>query len=69
LNLAARALIDDADRMQCLKCDLPNLLEASRPPDPELVDLIEQAFLDRVISGETQELAYLWLEVNHPWVQ
>jgi len=54
--------------MQCLHCDLPDLLEASRPPDPELVDLIEQAFIqgqiDRqnagagllVAVGETQQL-------------
>ena len=69
MDLAARAWTDDADRMQCLKCDLPKLLEASIPPDPELVDLIEQAFLDGFIDGETQTLAYQWLQVNHPWVQ
>jgi hypothetical protein len=31
--------------MSCLQCDLPELLERSCPPDPDLVDLIEQAFL------------------------
>ncbi len=52
--------------MPCLQCDLSDLLEASRPPDAELVDLIEQAFLASLIDSETLELAYLWLEVNHP---
>ncbi len=47
--------------MSCLQCDLPDLLEASRPPDPELVDLIEQAFLEGRIDSERVELAYLWL--------
>ncbi len=45
------------------------MLDETRPPDPELVDLTEQAFLARLIDGETQELAYLWLEVNHPCEQ
>ena len=34
----------------------------SRPPDPGLVDLIEQAFLEGQIDGETLVLACLWLE-------
>jgi len=34
--------------------------------DEELADVIEAAFLKRLIDGETQELAYTWLEVNHP---
>ncbi len=55
--------------MSCLQCDLPELLELTRPRDPELVDLIEKAFLEGVIDGETQELAYLWLGVNHPCEQ
>jgi len=29
--------------MPCIHCDLPELLELVRPPDPDLVDLIEQA--------------------------
>jgi len=37
--------------MFCIHCELPNLLQASRPPDPELVDLIEQAFLEGQIDG------------------
>ncbi len=34
--------------------------------DEELADLLEAAFLKDLIDGETQELAYTWLEVNHP---
>ena len=37
--------------------------------DEELLDLIEAAFLKGLIDGETQELAYTWLEVNHPCEQ
>ncbi len=44
--------------MYCVQCDLPDLLEVSRPPDPEFVDLIEQAFLDGQIDSERAELAY-----------
>ena len=35
------------------------------PPDEELADLIEWAFLDGQIDGETQALAFAWLEGNH----
>ncbi len=55
--------------MPCLQCDLSEILEQTRPPDPELVDLIEQAYLEGDIDGKTQELAYLWLEGNHPCEQ
>ena len=61
MNLAVWAWTDHAHRMPCLKCDLPDLLEASRPPDPELVDLIEQAFLEVQINSHLADLAYLWL--------
>ena len=37
--------------------------------DEELADLIEAAFLEGFIDGETQELAYTWLEANHPCEQ
>ena len=47
--------------MPCLHCELPNLLEATRPPDPELVDLIEQAFLESQIDSQKTDLAYMWL--------
>jgi len=36
-------------------------LEFSRPPDPELVDLIEQAFIEGQIDSQKAELAYLCL--------
>ena len=48
--------------MSCLHCELPKLLEASRPPDHELLDLIEQAFLVGQIDGVKADLAYLWLQ-------
>ncbi len=47
--------------MSCLRCDLSELLEQTRPPDPELVDLIEQAFLEGQIDGQKADLSYLWL--------
>ncbi len=47
--------------MPCLKCELPYLLEVSRPPDPELVDLIEQAFIEGQIDSQKAEQAYLSL--------
>ena len=47
--------------MSCLHCDLPSLLQASCPPDPELVDLIARAFIDGQVDGQKADLAYLWL--------
>jgi hypothetical protein len=47
--------------MSCLHCELPSLLEASIPPDEELVDLIEWAFLEGQIDGVKADLAYAWL--------
>ncbi len=32
------------------------------PPDPELVDLIEQAFLEGQINSQRADLTYLWLQ-------
>lgn len=52
--------------MSCLYRNLPNLLEASMPPDPELVDLIKWAFLDDQIDGQSSDLAYTWLMANRP---
>lgn len=46
----------------------PNTLEAM-PVDEDFADLIESAYLQGLINGEMQELAYLWLEVNHPCEQ
>ena len=50
-----------ARRMSCLHCDLSAILEQIRPPDPDLVDLIEQAFLEGLIDSKRAELAYLYL--------
>ena len=46
---------------EILGLPLPNLLLDSMPPDPELVDLIEQAFIDGLIDSEQAELMYLGL--------
>ncbi len=64
MKLAARVWTDHAYRMPCLKCDLPYLLEASRPPDPELVDLIEQAFLEGQINSQKAGIAYAYLQLE-----
>ena len=34
------------------------------PPDPDLVALIEQAFLEGQIDGQEADQAYLWIQVN-----
>ena len=47
--------------MPCFQCELPEILEATRPPDPELVGLIEQAFLEGQIDSQKADLAYLSL--------
>ncbi len=47
--------------MSCIHCDLSEILEQTRPPDPELVDLIEQAFLEGQIDSKMARLTYLWL--------
>jgi hypothetical protein len=44
--------------MSRFHCDLSEILEQTRPPDPELVDLIEQAFLEGQIDGLSVDLAY-----------
>ena len=48
--------------MSCLHCDLSELLEQTRLPDLQLVDLIEQAFLEVQIDGLRTDLAYLWVQ-------
>ena len=45
-----------------MSCDLSEILERTRPPDPELVDLIEQAFPEGRLDGHRADLAYLLLE-------
>jgi len=64
MKLAARVWTDHAHGMSCLKCELPDLLEASRPPDPELVDLIERAFIEGQIDSEKADLAYTFLRLE-----
>ncbi len=71
MKLAGKVWTDHAHRMSCLKCDLPYLLEVSRPPDSELVDLIEQAFIEgQIDSQEGQidsqkaDLAYAYIRLG-----
>lgn len=45
--------------MSCLQCELPEILEATRPPDPEVAGLIEQASIEGQIDSEKAELAYI----------
>ncbi len=50
--------------MSCIHCDLSEILEQTMPPDPELVDLIEQPFLEGQIDSQKVELAYLWIRAK-----
>jgi len=50
-NMVSNPQSGHARRMSCLHCDLSEILEQSRPPDPELVDLIEQAFREGQIDS------------------
>ena len=45
---------------------LANLYAATVMIDEDFADLLEDAFLDGIIDGATEDLAYLWLKVNHP---
>ena len=54
---ASNQWLDHAARMSC---DLSELLEQTRPPDSELVDLIEKAYLEGQIDGKKADLGYLW---------
>ncbi len=42
-----------------MSCDLSELLEHTWPPDPDLADLIEQAFLEGQIDGQKADLTYI----------
>jgi len=42
------------------------LYAATVMTDEDFADLLEDAFLDGIIDGATEDLAYLWLKVNHP---
>jgi hypothetical protein len=62
MNGCFRGAIDQlACHLQRMSCGLSELPEKSRPPDSELADLIEQAFLDELIDGQKANLVYLWL--------
>ena len=56
--------VDQARKTSCLHSDLSKILELARPPDPDLVDLIEQALLLGQIDGQRADFAYLWLGLN-----
>ena len=56
--------VDQARKTSCLHSDLSKILELARPPDPDLVDLIEQAFLLGQIDDRRADLAYLWPSAN-----
>ncbi len=43
---------------------MPRILEESMPPDAELVDLTDQAFLEGQIDGLSSDLAYFWLQAK-----
>ena len=65
-RLGSDPSFDHAQMMSCLHCDLSKILEQARPPDPELVDLIEHAFIEGQIDGLGADLAYtyLWLDTG-----
>jgi hypothetical protein len=48
-------------RLASMRFDIESLLLDTVPPDEELVDLIEWAFLEGQIDGSRADLAYLWL--------
>ena len=43
---------------------LPDLLQDGLSPDQDLLDLIEQSYLEGQIDGETLTLAFAWLAQN-----
>ena len=45
--------------MTCFQCDLAEILEATRPPDSDMLELIEWAFLEGQIDSLKAELAYV----------
>ncbi len=60
-SVSGQASKPQSDHAQRMSFDLSDLLERTRPPDAELVDLIEQAYLEGQIDGQKADLAYLWL--------
>ena len=49
-----------------IKLDIESLLLDSVPPDDDFLDLIDQAFLEGQIDGETMEWTYQWLAIHLP---
>ena len=47
--------------MSCLDCNLAEVLEQTRPLDHNLINLIENAFLEGQIDSRTADLAYSYL--------
>ena len=45
---------------------LAELYAATVMIDEDFADLLEDAFLDGLIDGNAEDLAYHWLKVNHP---
>ena len=43
---------------------MEEFLRAAMPPDEDMVDLIEQAFLEGQINADESDLAYLYLMLN-----
>ena len=56
-----RASNPQSSHAHWMSFDLSDLPELIRTPDPELVDLIERAFLEGQIDGSEADLSYLWL--------
>jgi len=50
--------------MPCLQCELPNILEETRPPDPDMVDMIERAFNEAQIDGQKADMPYDYLRLE-----
>jgi hypothetical protein len=50
--------------MRCFACEIDDLADVCVRPDEDMLDLIEQAFLDARIDGETLSLAFAWVESN-----
>lgn len=63
-QLADTQAVRHCHYMPCLQCELPEILEATIPRDPELLDLIEQAFIEGQIDSQKAALAYLWLSAK-----
>ena len=59
IDLAANARTFHPPRMSCVHCELSEQAEETKPPDPDFVALIEWAFLESQIDGQTADLAFL----------